>query len=220
MWETFLPRLFSLAFLFLFITLFLMLLPVEIRITIDNLRKDNSISGQFIVSFGEKIKLLQIKKTFPATLEIGSFLNQCLELWKERGKWYKSGKEMLSKTAAIVYRLMRAGIWKKFDLRIKFGCLNPAQTALLTGFLRYISGRGTPHILHFLSFRRGGRPRFLFYPSFQKNEFVFLFAVEFTVSGLKLLYYGIKILYETVSGLQRLNLWRQSGKWQNIQSKV
>lgn len=219
MWKAFLPRLFFLASPFLFIFL-LLLLPVEIRITIDNLRKDKSISGLLIVLFGGKIKLLQTKKTFPALLQVDSFLKQCFELWREKEEWFKSGKMRLKKIAGTIYSIMRAGTWKKLDLHIKLGNGDPSQTAFLTGLLRYVSGRGTPHVMQLLSFKKACRPRFLFYPSFQKHEFVFLFTVEFTLSGLKLVYYGAKIFYETVSGLQRLNLWRQSGKWQNIQSKV
>ena len=218
MWKAFLPRPLFLGFLFLFVIL-LFLLPVEIRITIDNLRKDKSISLQLIILFWGKIKFWQVKRIFPAAFQINSFLKQCHALL-EKEEWYKSGKAQLQKTAGAVYRLMRAAIWKKLELQVKLGVGDPAWTALLTGFLRYLSGRGSPHVLRLLSFKKESRPRFLFYPSFLEREFIFLISVEFTVSGLKLIYYSVKIFCETILGLQRLNLRRRSRKWQSIQSKV
>lgn len=219
MWKAFLPPSLFLGSLFLFIIL-LFLLPVEVRITIDNLRKDKSISLQLIILFWGKVKLRQIKRIFPAAFQINSFLEQCNALVKEKEEWYKSGKAQLQKTAGAVYHLMRTAIWKKFDLKVKLGSGDPAWTALLTGFLRYLSGRGSPHVLRLLSFKKGKRPLFLFYPSFLEREYIFLLSVEFTVSGLKLIYYSVKIFCEIILGLQRLNLRRRSGKWQSIQSKV
>lgn len=209
MWTTFLPESFYFWFPFLFIFL-LLLLPLEIRISFDNLRKDKGISLQLVVLFWGKVKLWQLQRTFPAGLKMTSFWQQAYALAEGKADWYKSGKVKLQKITFLVYRFMRAIIWKKFDLKVKLGTGDPAWTALFTGFLRYLSGRGSPHVLRLLSFRKGSRPRFLVYPSFLEREFLFLLSVEFTASGLKILYYTVKIFWETVLGYQILILRRRS----------
>lgn len=219
MWKVFLSRPFFLASPFLFIFL-LLLLPVRIRIAIDNIRKDKGISAQLTVIWGGKIELWRTIKVFPATFDLDSFLKQCLIFFKEKDGWYKKGKIQLQKTAGTVYRLMRVCTWEKLDIWLNMGLGDPARTAYSIGFLRHLSGWGLPQMMRLLSFKKGSRPYFLFYPSFLKYEFVFLLSLEFTVNGLKFIFYGVKIFHGIFFESRRIYLWRQSKKWQSIRSKV
>lgn len=201
--------LFFFGFLFL-LFLLLALVPIETRITIHNLRQDKVVFGQLAVLLGGIIKFWQVNKTFPVTFRLDSLLEQGLAWFRVKDDCYKSSKMLLQKTAVLVYRFMHACVWNKLDLQVKLGLGDPARTALFTGLLRYLSGRGTPQVLRLLPFKKEKKPHFLFYPSFLKYEFVFSLSVSFTTSGLRLIYYSIKMILLHKLYLQGIHKNQQS----------
>lgn len=219
MWVPYLQKSFCFWFPFLFLFL-LFLLPLEIRISFDNLRQDKGISLQMAALLWGRVTLFKLLRTFPAGFKITSFSELADALVAEKDSWYKSEKKRLQKIVSLVYCYMQSVTWKDFDLVLKIGTGDPAWTALLTGFLRCLFGWGSPRVTRLLSFKKGNRPRFLVYPSFQESEFVFLLSVEFVTGGLRTLYYVLKVFGEAVLGYQKLLLWRRSKKWKNIQSRV
>lgn len=211
----------SFYFLFPFLFVFLLFfLPCKIRISFDNLRQDKGISLQLIVLFWGKVTLFKLQKNFPAGLKatcLGELFNT---LTAEKISWPESSKKRLQTIIFLVFDFMQAVVWKQFALKVKLGTGDAAWTALLTGFLRYLSGRGSPHIMRLLTFGKDSRPFFLVYPAFQKHEFIFLLTAEFTAGSLKIIYYTARIFWEIFMCYQILILRRRFKKWQNIRSRV
>ncbi|MGI5823502.1 MAG: DUF2953 domain-containing protein [Dethiobacteria bacterium] len=193
-------------FLFVFLLFFL---PFKIRISFDNLRQDKSISLQLIVFLWGKATLFKLQRNFPAGLKTTYFAELAGTLTAEKSGWQKDSKKSLQKISLLVFDFMQAVVWRKFALKVRLGTGDAAWTALLTGFLRYLSGRGSPHILRLLTFEKDSRPFFLVYPAFQDQEFVFLLTTEFTAGGLKIIYYTVRIFWEISVCYQNIILRRR-----------
>ena len=200
---------FYLWFPFLFVFLFF-LLPYKIRISFDNLRQDKSISFELIVFLWGKAALFKLQRNFPAGFRITYFEELANTLAAEKSGWHKDGKKGLQKIPLPVFDFMQAVVWEQFTLKVKLGTGDAAWTALLTGFLRYLSGRGSPHILRLLTFEKGSRPFLLVYPAFQEQELTFLLTAGFKAGALKIIYYTIKIYWEILMYYQNIILRRQS----------
>ena len=183
-----------LGFLFLLTALFLFI-PLEIRITIDNLRHDKSISGQLVVLWGGKVKFGQAKIAFPAILGPGPFSKKSIAFFVREDGRYKRGKIYLQGIAGALNRLLiHTCVWERLDLQVRLGVGDPARTALLIGFLRFLLGWGLPYTQSLLVFKNGNRPRFLFYPYFPGNKCIFLLSAVFKINSLKFIYQRIRIL--------------------------
>jgi len=199
-----LPLSFYLWFLFFVLLPAILFLPLKIRISFDNLRKDSSVSFQLSFYLPGPILIGRFKKNiFIPKIKVASGLT-LQSIWKNY--WGILTKTRLHKLLFIACRFALASRWKVIDIKIKVGTGEAAWTGLLTGLLRQVAAVVSGYLFQVLSMEQ--RPRLLVYPSFGPKGFVFSFHVEFYASIISIFYYSTLLFYEAVIRPKNQYLWR------------
>jgi len=196
-------RSFYLLFLFLFILSSILLLPLRIRISIDNLRENNSVSSQLEIFILGRIKAARLRKELLVDKNTDKLLAG-IDRWK--ALWKKPGEIRLRQILNLANRFIHTVRWKAVDVKAKVGAADAAWTGVLTGFLRQLAAIVSNYFFQALSLEK--RPRLLIYPSYGQKEFVFSIVVEFYTNGFITLYYSILIMWEAVFRVKIQLLWR------------
>lgn len=185
---------FYLWFLFLFVAVIILWLPLQIRISMNNLRKDNSVSLEMEIFILGRVKLFRWKKHFLVTENV-FFLSEMLASIAERGRWWKELSTIrLRKILFLMYRFILALKWRQLDIYVKLGAGDAAWTGVLTGLLRYLSAMVSADLSK--RFHLENRPRILVYPSFLQKETNFSLLMVFYTSGAVLIYHSTLLLWE------------------------
>lgn len=173
-------------------------MPLGVRIKIDNLRENNTnnfilLVVTFLIFYRLKIfKLKKIILSFSDQQE-----NAGLLLLQRLTTIIKDEKirRLISilKNPLLMHFFLNTAKYKKLDFFLKIGSGDPAWTAILTACLRSFFGILSPYLLRFLFFKQG-KPRLLIYPSFLRQELLFLFSLEISFNLARLLYFYIAIL--------------------------
>ncbi|NMB41547.1 MAG: DUF2953 domain-containing protein [Firmicutes bacterium] len=181
------PWFFYLLFLLLFILASILLIPFQLRISFNNLRKDNSASLELEIFIGDSLKLTGFEKTF--------FLDESMEaIVRAKRGWEPFKKEQLRKTLLLVYRFMQTLRWVTADIKIKIGTGDSAWTAMLVGFLRQLSAMAFARFFWAMPFAK--KPLILVYPSFEQRTLLFSCSFKFFVHGTSAIYYTLLVLWE------------------------
>ena len=205
----------SFYFLFLLFLLFslilliiLVLLPLTIRISINNLRKANTVSFEFNLFLLGRFKLFSYKRIL-LSLNEGegdTLLSLLCSLMEKKQGWEKSREREIKKHLLLILRLITAFGWERMDLYVKLGTGDPSWTGIITGFLRFLSSMLSLYLLKIAGSCQ--RPGIFVYPSFFQKELVFSFRAEFSLNGLRIIYYLTWLFFEIVVAGYFKKIWR------------
>ena len=190
---------FYLWFLFIFIIAVALFMPLQMRISFNNLRKDNSVS-------------LKVEIFLPGSLKVACF-NKKIMLYED------IGKKLLTKDSLIFFEKgsykkilsLLCWIFKHFNLisleiKAKIGTGDAAWTAMIVAFLRKL-----PEIIYPFFHRRmffEKRPCILIYPSFSGRELIFFCSIKFYIKGIVILYCAVFFLWQTIFRAKNQHLRR------------
>ena len=178
---------FYLWFLFIFIIAVALFMPLQMRISFNNLRKDNSVYLELEIFIGDSLKLTGLEKTI--------LLDESMEaIVRSKRGWEPFKKEHLQKTLLLVYRFMQTLRWVAADIKIKIGTGDSAWTAMLVGFLRQLSAMASARFFRAMPFAK--KPLILVYPSFEQRTLLFSCSLKFFVHGTSAIYYTLLVLWE------------------------
>jgi hypothetical protein len=178
----------SLYLLFLSIGLAtaIVVVPLTIRIKMDNWRKNKSISLGVGFLFFTGHKRFTLKKFSLARQKLTSWFPLFREI-----AYLRTGLSFLNQQLKILN-------WKSLTFKIKVGSGDPANTALLAGGLMGTSRLVSRYLQEYYYFEK--RPSILVYPSFTTRVLYFDLYLVFKTSIGRLLYIGIFLAAYLVAG--------------------
>ncbi len=181
---------FYLCFLLFFFFITLMLIPLTIRIKIDNWRKNNCISLEIKLLFFSIHKTYYLSKYFTAPKSTASKFFSLKKILDEQN--YHKLLDIFLNSLAIFHRQLKKFTWRRLDLKLKLGTGNPAGTALIMGSLHGTCSILSVYLGKYYSFQK--QPLFLLYPSFTARMLYFELLLEFKTSMVRLLHLGLYLL--------------------------
>jgi hypothetical protein len=196
-------------FLFLFVLLIPFFLPLWIRISFHNLRKDNIVSVELEIKLFKKLRLFLFKKIFSSALNdenlknVYKYLSQLKEIVHRR----KLYKESFLRLYDLAYLFASSLSWQRLDIFCKFGTGDPASTAILTGSLRFLASVISYRIYKILTFSEN-KPRILIYPFLLKKEFIFFSSFEINTSGARIFLILLNIAWKLIKEFMIKKYWR------------
>ena len=185
------PAAFFYALILLFTVVFIiLLLPVTIRIKIDNWRKNNFISFEIELFF------LTIHRTYSPQRLSRIFQSPAIRTgsWARifQDKYLKRKINILLANLSFFNRQLKTFQWQYMDINLKISAGDPARTALLIGSSLSISGLLSLHLEKIYAFKK--RPRFRIFPSFAVMSIYFELFFQFKTSLGRLFYLGLYLL--------------------------
>lgn len=180
---------FYLCFLLFFFFITFMLIPLTIRIKIDNWRKNNCISLEIKLLFFSihRTYYLSKAKEFTSHQITASKFFLLKKFLDEQN--YRQLLDTLLNSLPIFHRQLKKISWRCLDLKLKLGTGNPAETALIMGSLHGICSILSLYLVNDYSFQK--QPLFLLYPSFTAKMLYFELFLEFKTSMVRLLHLGL-----------------------------
>ncbi|MGI5875697.1 MAG: DUF2953 domain-containing protein [Dethiobacteria bacterium] len=170
------------------LVLLLLLWPITVCIKIDNLRENKTIKFLLELYIFKRTKVFRVKKGINVDNKIdGQRLSTFFCKPEASGKSKGSRIfQFLRKYQWPTCYFLRTLRWDELDFFLRLGTGDPAWTAIITGFLRSFAGLLSFYLSRYLIFI-AQKPRLLIYPSFFKQEFSFMFSIEFNFNLLKVL---------------------------------
>jgi len=196
-------------FLLFFVLIFPFFLPLWIRISFHNLRKDNSVSFELEISLLNSLRMFLYKKNFSPTVNEENLENFLKYLPRFSNIVYQRKLYWISfsKLKHILDYFLSSFTWERMDILCKLGTGDPAATGIITGFLRFISSVVSYHIINSFTFT-GKKPRILMYPSFLKRELFFFISININSSVAKILIHLFLIFFILIKEIITKNFWR------------
>ncbi len=176
-------------FLFLFIIALALFFPFRVRISFNNLRKNNSVSMKVEIFVPGSSRSVSFNK------EISPYVNIAKVFFiKDSNMFFTKGS--VTKIKAFLCRAFGRLKLVSLEIKAKVGTGDAAWTALLVTLLRQLA------VIVFLPcFPRmqfsEKRPCILVYPSFGQREFIFFVAMKFYARGTDILFYTFWYFWET-----------------------
>lgn len=178
------------GFLFLFVIvliiflLCILLVPITLRIKLDNLRHDSNISLSLAVKLCGRMQIFSLQRILGA--ETG------YKVLKIADRRVKLSKQDLHKAVTLLQRLHSAVAWHETEVMLRFSTGDPAATGIIAGILHGLGGVLSAKLRRTRHFRKK-KPVILVYPSFFEKELKYHLAIELS-SSLGRIFYSVLLL--------------------------